>query len=98
MGDDADLHLTISGRVQGVGFRENLVVVARRMGATGWVRNRSDGTVETVIRASGTGRASLLQWVQRGPPSARVESVYRRNATAAESALVADRFRRLESC
>ena len=76
-------HLLISGRVQGVGFRYSMAEEAERLGATGWVRNRSDGTVEAVIDGQPAAVEALLAWARRGPPSARVTGV--RISEAAES-------------
>ena len=65
----------VTGRVQGVSYRATAVVHARRLGITGWVRNRREGSVE--LEAQGTPEAitALLAWCQHGPPSARVVGV-----------------------
>jgi acylphosphatase len=68
-------HLVVHGRVQGVGFRESLRVEAQRLGVTGWVRNRSDGTVEAMLHGDPDDVARLSAWAQRGPPAARVTNV-----------------------
>lgn len=68
-------HLRISGLVQGVAYRESMRHQAERLGITGWVRNRLDGTVEAVIEADEATLAVMLEWVRRGPPAARVNHV-----------------------
>ena len=64
--------LTISGRVQGVGFRYALADEARARKLGGWVRNRRDGTVEAVIAGHEIDVESLIAWARHGPPAARV--------------------------
>ena len=66
---------TVSGRVQGVGYRAACAREAQRLGVAGWVRNLPDGRVE--LRAQGTrGRVeALIDWCRKGPPAARVTSV-----------------------
>ncbi len=66
-------HLLIRGRVQGVGFRESMRSVAERLGITGWVRNRMEGSVEAVIEGSPEAIEAMLAWARRGPPSAHVD-------------------------
>ena len=68
-------HAEISGRVQGVGFRYNCYHEARRLGLTGWVRNVPGGDVEVWAEGSGEKLERFLQWMRRGPPGARVDSV-----------------------
>ncbi len=64
--------LSIRGRVQGVGFRDTMIVEARRLGVTGWVRNRRDGSVEAAVSGTGEQLAAIVQWAHRGPPAAHV--------------------------
>ena len=68
-------HLTISGRVQGVGFRYHMIRAARELGITGWVRNRRDGTVEAMIQGSPEAVEAMIAWAQRGPRGAKVTDV-----------------------
>ena len=68
-------HLKISGHVQGVGFRYSMSEEAERLGVTGWVRNRRDGTVEAVIDGAPDAVAAVLAWARRGPRGASVTEV-----------------------
>jgi len=65
----------VLGRVQGVFFRAGTRDQARRLGLSGWVRNRADGSVELVACGEETGLARLAEWLRHGPPSARVDAV-----------------------
>ena len=69
------LHMVIKGRVQGVGFRYSAYRQAQSLGLTGWVRNRSDGTVEAEFEGARGALDSMLAWAKEGPPLARVSSV-----------------------
>jgi len=68
-------HLRISGLVQGVGFRYSMQCEARRLGLTGWVRNRRDGTVEAVLDGPAAAVDAMLDWSRHGPAAARVQDV-----------------------
>ena len=69
------LHANISGRVQGVGFRAFTATQASRLGLTGWVRNRFDGTVETVAEGDRGTLEDFLRQLRNGPGPAYVEDV-----------------------
>jgi acylphosphatase len=61
--------------VQGVGYREGLCNEAYRRGVTGWVRNRSDGTVEALLQGTREAVEAMMAWARRGPPAASVDEV-----------------------
>lgn len=65
----------VSGRVQGVFFRDTCRRVADRLGVRGWVRNNPDGTVEAVIQGDRDDIGDLIAWCREGPPRATVTDV-----------------------
>ncbi len=65
----------VSGRVQGVSYRAAAVTEARRLGITGWVRNRDDGAVELEAEGPATAVGALLVWCEQGPPAANVINI-----------------------
>lgn len=67
--------LRIHGLVQGVFFRESLRQRADQLKVTGWVRNRSDGSVEAVIQGESSAVEALIEWARRGPPRAQVDHI-----------------------
>ncbi|MCG8555189.1 MAG: acylphosphatase [Proteobacteria bacterium] len=69
------IRVVVRGRVQGVFFRASAQREAKRLGLTGWVRNRSDGAVEVMAEGEEDQVKDLLAWTQRGPSTARVDQV-----------------------
>jgi acylphosphatase len=69
------LHLEIYGRVQGVFFRNSMQREAQYLAIFGWVRNRSDGTVEAVVQGEPGAVDAIVCWAKRGPEQAQVERV-----------------------
>jgi acylphosphatase len=69
------LRLVIHGRVQGVFFRDSMRYEAQRLGIAGWVRNRSDGTVEAAVQGESYAVDAIVRWAHHGPQHARVERV-----------------------
>jgi acylphosphatase len=67
--------LHIHGRVQGVMFRESMRQEAERLGLTGWVRNRRDGSLEAVVQGEAFAVDAIIAWAQRGPELAIVHDV-----------------------
>lgn len=69
------LHAVVHGRVQGVGFRAYTATSAARLELTGWVRNRYNGTVETVAEGPQPALDVFLRDLQRGPGPSNVTHV-----------------------
>ncbi len=69
------LHVYVSGRVQGVGFRYSAYARAIELGLTGWVRNLADGRVEGEFEGPRTDLDTMLAWCKEGPRLARVTDV-----------------------
>lgn len=63
------------GRVQGVFFRAATQREAQRLGVGGWVRNLANGDVEVFVCGATESVGSLIEWLHRGPPQARVRAV-----------------------
>ena len=70
------VHLWISGRVQGVWFRESTKRAAEALGVVGWVRNRPDGRVEGIFEGPAGAVDQLVAWCRHGPERARVDAVH----------------------
>ena len=80
--DHCTLQLRITGRVQGVGYREALCDEALRLAVSGWVRNRYDGSVEALLQGPRAAVDEVVAWARRGPPAARVAQLDARAAPA----------------
>lgn len=69
------VRLRVVGRVQGVGYRAFVDMRANELGLTGWVRNRTDGSVEAVMQGTHVQVEQMLALCRKGPPAARVERI-----------------------
>ena len=81
-GQTVTVRITITGRVQGVGFRESMRAVAQALEINGWVRNCEDGSVEATTQGNEYAIEQLVAWCHNGPPGANVKFV---NADLVES-------------
>ena len=69
------VHIFVSGKVQGVYYRQNTMEAAKAEKVTGWVRNLSDGRVEAILEGDEPSVSKVVEWCQKGPPNAQVEKV-----------------------
>ena len=81
-------HISVRGRVQGVGFRAFVEHEALKRHLGGWVRNRRDGTVEAVFEGEAAAVAAAVEACRRGPFGARVDALYQRDGDAEDGKLV----------
>lgn len=75
MAEKVRRRIIVSGRVQGVYFRDSLRMAAKEGGVSGWVRNLPDRRVEAVLEGEPEAVLQVIEWSRRGPPAARVEGV-----------------------
>lgn len=68
-------HLRIVGLVQGVGYRAAFEAQARALKLAGWVRNRTDGSVEAIVRGELQAIKEIIAWSKQGPRAAQVREV-----------------------
>jgi acylphosphatase len=86
------LHLSITGRVQAVGFRESMRMIAHALNVTGWVRNRADGSVEATVQGEEPAVEQLVAWCHNGPPGANVKYVDARLLETSETFIAFSRW------
>lgn len=84
--------MLITGRVQGVGYRDFVRSEAHLRGLAGWVRNRRDGSVEAVAAGVSDSIDELIAACWRGPPAARVADIAVTAMDAADAALLGAEF------
>jgi acylphosphatase len=73
--DPIQVHVLISGTVQGVGYRFSTQDMALLLKLAGWVRNLRDGRVEAVFAGPPSQVEEMLRWCHKGPPAAVVTNV-----------------------
>ncbi|MCY1562716.1 Acylphosphatase [compost metagenome] len=69
------LHGYVSGRVQGVSFRQNTAEQAERLDLDGWVCNLADGRVEVLFEGEEGAVRALAEWLAKGPRNAKVSAL-----------------------
>ncbi len=69
------LHVMISGRVQGVWYRACTKQKAEELGLMGWVKNTPDGNVEAIFEGEESTVKKIIAWCRVGPPLAQVDDV-----------------------
>ncbi len=74
-GDKERAHVYISGKVQGVFFRDSTRHKANELDLNGWVKNTPDGQVEALFEGTSDAVREMLDWCKQGPSQATVENV-----------------------
>jgi acylphosphatase len=84
---DVSKHITVQGRVQGVGYRAFVERAALKAGVAGWVRNRRDGSVEALFSGDAGVVQGVIETCRRGPFAARVDALQEGEAAPEARAL-----------
>ena len=69
------VHVFVSGKVQGVFFRQAMKVIAKKNNVYGWVRNLPDKRVEAILEGDNNSVNSIIEWARVGPANSRVDGV-----------------------
>jgi len=69
------VHLIVSGIVQGVFFRANILQEAKELGINGWVKNLNDGRVEIMAEGESSLIEKLISWCKVGPPGSQIDRI-----------------------
>ncbi|MDE1769738.1 MAG: acylphosphatase [Thaumarchaeota archaeon] len=69
------VHLLISGRVQGVYFRQGTMETAEKNNVLGWVRNLPDNRVESILEGNSSSVDAVVEWAHFGPAGAVVDEL-----------------------
>lgn len=71
----SEIYCVVKGRVQGVGYRDFIEQYTHAEGLTGWIKNKSDGSVEAVIQGTPEELKNCIEVLNQGSLLARVESL-----------------------
>jgi acylphosphatase len=73
--DSKRVHLLISGRVQGVYFRQSMIETAEKNNVLGWVQNLPDNRVEAMLEGNDSNVDAVIEWAHFGPAGAVVDEL-----------------------
>ena len=73
------VRIFVTGKVQGVFFRQALKVMAKKNNVLGWVKNLNDGKVETILEGKDADVSAIVEWCHAGPANARIEDIEIKN-------------------
>ncbi|UCH71736.1 MAG: acylphosphatase [Thermoplasmatales archaeon] len=76
-----NVHVIISGKVQGVWFRVSTKQKAEQLGINGWVKNTHEGDVEAILQGEEEPVKEMIEWCRHGPALAKVKKVKIKNKT-----------------
>ena len=69
------VHILVSGKVQGVFFRQALKVIAKKNNVVGWVRNLTDKRVEAILEGDNKSVNLVIEWAKIGRANSHVDNI-----------------------